>query len=126
MKFAPQLTLSLLTQCEWIYFLDLVQLKDLLLLMQFKLNKGAIILDTPLSIYLLTIEVFGYFHTQANVFLHICANAIWSFKGPKDFPLSIFVTFLCQQISITLPRIANFHIKLGDSGKPTTYLLPPW
>jgi hypothetical protein len=30
MAFAPWLTLSLLTQCEWIYFVNLAQLKDLL------------------------------------------------------------------------------------------------
>jgi len=31
----------------------------------------------------LTIDVFGCLFKQANVFLHNCANVIWSFKGPK-------------------------------------------
>jgi hypothetical protein len=37
--FAPWLVLSLLTQCKRIYFLDLVQLKDLMLLMWLKPKK---------------------------------------------------------------------------------------
>jgi len=30
----------------------------------------------------LTIEVFGYLHKHADVFLHDCVNAIWNLKGP--------------------------------------------
>jgi hypothetical protein len=51
---------------------------------------------------LLTIEIFGCLCKQAYVFLHDCANAIWSLKNPKAFHLSIFITFLHQKISITL------------------------
>ncbi len=46
MAFALQLMLSLSTQHEHIYFLDLAQLKDLLLPMWLKLNKRAITIDT--------------------------------------------------------------------------------
>ncbi len=31
----------------------------------------------------LAIHVFGCLHKHVDVFLHDCANAIWSFKGPK-------------------------------------------
>jgi hypothetical protein len=48
MAFALSLTLSLPTQHKRIYFLDLVQLKDLLLPMQVKPRKGAIATNTPL------------------------------------------------------------------------------
>jgi hypothetical protein len=48
MAFAPELLLSSLTQCKWIYFPDLVQLKDLLPRMQLKPRKGAIAIDTLL------------------------------------------------------------------------------
>jgi hypothetical protein len=42
--------LSLLVQHKWIYFVDLAQLEDLLLLKQLKPKKGAIVTDTPLNI----------------------------------------------------------------------------
>jgi len=54
---------------------------------------------------LLTIEVFGCLHKHASVFLHDCANAIWSLKGSKGPHLSIFVTFLHQKVLITLQRM---------------------
>jgi hypothetical protein len=41
----------------------------------------------------LTIEIFGYLHKYANVFLQDCANAIWSLKrlkGPSCLYLSHF------------------------------------
>jgi len=52
-----------------------------------------------------TIEIFGCLHKQANVFLHECANVIWSLKGPKDLPLFVLVNFLHQRISITVQRM---------------------
>ncbi len=54
------------------------------------------------QILFLTIEVFGCLHKQADVFLHNCANVIWSQKGPEGPSLSVLVTFLCQRILITL------------------------
>jgi hypothetical protein len=42
----------------------------------------------------LAMEIFGCLHKKVDVFLHNCANAIWSFKGQKNLPLSILVTFL--------------------------------
>ncbi len=48
MKFAPQLMLSLLTQCKQIYFIDLAQLKVLVAPLQLKPKKGAMLIDTPL------------------------------------------------------------------------------
>ncbi len=36
---------------------------------------------------LLTIEILGCLHKQVNVFLHDCANVIWSLKGLESFPL---------------------------------------
>jgi len=53
----------------------------------------------------LTIEVFGYLHKQIDVFLHNCANAIWSLKGIEGPHFSTFIIFLCQKISITLQRM---------------------
>jgi hypothetical protein len=49
-------------------------------------------------------------HKQVNVFLHNCANAIWSFKGLEGPPLFILVIFLCQKISITLQRMQTSSI----------------
>jgi hypothetical protein len=53
----------------------------------------------------LTIEIFKCPHKQVDVFLHDCANAIWSLKEPKGLHLSILVTFFNQNISITLPKV---------------------
>jgi hypothetical protein len=39
------------------------------------------------------IEVFGCLHKQTNVFLHNCANAIWSLIRPKNIHISILVFF---------------------------------
>jgi len=48
--------------------------------------------------FLLTIEVFGYLHKHADMFLHDCANAIWNLKRPKGFHFFTFIIFLCQKI----------------------------
>jgi hypothetical protein len=53
----------------------------------------------------LPIEVFGCLHKHVDVFLHECANAIWSLKGPKGLPLFVLVTFFYQRISIMLQRV---------------------
>ncbi len=53
----------------------------------------------------LACEVFGCLHKHANVFLHDCANAIWSLKGPKGLHLSTLVIFFRQKVSITLERM---------------------
>jgi hypothetical protein len=45
----------------------------------------------------LVIKVFGCLHKQVDVFLHNCANAIWSLRRLEGFPLSILVTFLQQK-----------------------------
>jgi hypothetical protein len=102
--------LSLLTQCEWIYFLDLVQLKNLLFLMHLKPRKGVITIDTNDQFFALTIEIFGYLQKHADVFLHDCANAIWSLKGIEGLHIPTLVTFFHQKISITLQRMQSSSI----------------
>jgi hypothetical protein len=42
----------------------------------------------------LTIEIFGCLHKHADMFLHDCANAIWSLKKLEGLCLSTLVTFL--------------------------------
>jgi len=59
----------------------------------------------------LTIEIFACLHKHVNLFLHDCANAIWSLKlGPKGPHISILVIFLCQKVSITLQRMQTSSI----------------
>ncbi len=53
----------------------------------------------------LVVEVFGCLHKQADMFLHNCANAIWSLKRLEGLPLPVLVTFLQQKNSITLQRL---------------------
>jgi hypothetical protein len=73
--------LLLSTQRERIYFPDLAQLKDLSPLMQFQAKKRSYHNQHPTNQFpSLTIDVFGCLHKHADVFLHYCANAIWSLK----------------------------------------------
>jgi hypothetical protein len=58
----------------------------------------------------LAIEVFGYLHKQANVFLHDCVNVVWSLKAPKHPLLSIVVTDFYQKIPITLQNMQTSSI----------------
>jgi hypothetical protein len=58
----------------------------------------------------LSIEVFGCLHKQVNVFLHNCANAIWSLKRLKGPPFSTLIIFLRLKISITLQKMQTFSI----------------
>jgi len=52
------------------------------------------------------------------VFLHDCANAIWSFKGPKGPPLYVFDTFSSSKNFNYVAKDASIpHLKLGGSGK---------
>ncbi len=64
---------------------------------------------------------------HVNVFLHDCANVIWSLKGTESFHLSTLVSFLCKKLSITIqrmqtPAILSRVIAIGL----TTYWLPPF
>jgi hypothetical protein len=58
------------------------------------------------------------------VFLHTCANAIWSFKGPEGPPFYILVTFLQQNIWITLQRLQASSILNRAVTNLTTSWLP--
>jgi hypothetical protein len=60
------------------------------------------------------------------VFLHNCANAIWSLKGLEDLPLFVLVTFLWQKNSITLQRLqTSFILSQAIVGSLATSQLPP-
>jgi hypothetical protein len=86
--------LSLLTQFVRIYFPDFEQLKNMLSPMKLKPKKKSYHKQHPIDQFLLlVIQVFGCLHKQVNVFLHNCANAIWSFKGTKGPPLFIYLGF---------------------------------
>jgi hypothetical protein len=102
MTFAPWSTLSLLTQHERIYFLDLAQFKDWSPPMQLKPRKKFITTNTSLIFLFLAIEIFGCLHKHVDVFLHDCANGIWSLKRRKGFHLYTLVNFFHRKISITL------------------------
>jgi len=97
--------LTLPTQCEWIYFLDLTQLKDLPPLISSREGK-KLSQPTPHYQFLpFIIEIFGCLQKHVDLFLHDYANAIWSLKGPKGSCLSALIIFLCQKVSITLPNM---------------------
>ncbi len=58
----------------------------------------------------LAIEIFGYLHKHANVFLHDCTNVIWSLKRREGLHLSTLIVFLCKKVSITLQRMQTSSI----------------
>jgi hypothetical protein len=70
----------------------------------------------------LAIEIFGCLHKHVDVFLHDCANAIWSLKGDRTFiflPLSLFFVKFFDHIT----KDANiFHLKSGDSRRLSYFL----
>ncbi len=71
-------------------------------------------------------EVFGCLHKHVDVFLHNCANVIWSLKGLESFHLFIRVTFFHQKISITLQKMQAFSILSWEVAIGlTTSWLPP-
>jgi hypothetical protein len=49
--------------------------------------------------------VFGCLHKHANMFLHDCANAIWSLKESKGPHFSTLVIFLCKLFLVTLQKM---------------------
>ncbi len=53
----------------------------------------------------LVVDAFGYLHKQAYVFLHNCANVIWSLKRLKGLPHFVLVISLRQESSITLQKL---------------------
>jgi hypothetical protein len=90
---------SLPTQRKQIYFFDLSQLKDLPPLSKERSYYNQHPTDQFL---LLIIKVFDYLHKHVNVFLHDCANAIWSLKGLKGLHISTLDIFFNQKTSIML------------------------
>jgi len=66
---------------------------------------------TPINQFLpLTIEIFDCLHKHVDVFLHDCANVIWSLKGWEGPHLFTLVTFVCKKILIALQKIQAFFI----------------
>jgi hypothetical protein len=60
------------------------------------------------------------------MFLHDCANAMWSLKGPKGLHLSTLVTFLCQIFLITLQKmhLSSILSQMRTKGLVTSQLPP--
>jgi hypothetical protein len=74
----------------------------------------------------LAIVVFRCLHKHVDVFLHDCANAIWSLKGTEGPHLSTLVTFFRQKVSITLQRMQVSSILSRAIGVSlATSRLPP-
>jgi hypothetical protein len=61
------------------------------------------------------------------MFLHDCANAIWSLKGLEGLHLLTLVTFLCQKVSITLQKMQTSSIlSRAIAGSLATFQFPPF
>jgi len=70
----------------------------------------------------LAIEVFGCLHKHGNVFLHDCANAIWSLKGrrPSSFYLDQFSSL--KSLNQITKDASVFHLKSGGSRRLSYFL----
>jgi hypothetical protein len=78
--------------------------------MQLKPKNEAIAPNT------LTMEVFGCLHNQVDVYLHNCANAISSLKGPNGPPFLSWLFFFDKKF--------QSHYK-GCKHLPSTSQFPP-
>jgi hypothetical protein len=66
----------------------------------------------------LVIDIFGYLHKQADVFLHDCASAIWKIKESKIRPLFCFDCFsLTLNFNYVAKDASILHFKSGSSNK---------
>jgi hypothetical protein len=101
-----------------IYFLDLAQLKDLLLLMLLKPKKGATMINTPIINSSLWQLRFLDASTNKLMCFYTTVHANWSFRRLEGPPLSILVTFFHK---INFNYITNdasiLHLKLGNSNR---------
>jgi len=76
----------------------------------------------------LAIEIFWCLHKHVDVFLHECANAIWSLKRPKGPPFFCFGYFSSSKNFNYVAKDANiFHLKLGNNNRPSYFpTSTPW
>ncbi len=62
----------------------------------------------------LSIEVFECLHKQVNVFLHNCANAIWSLKGQRALLFLPWFIFFGENLNHITKDANIFHLKSGS------------
>ncbi len=103
--FALQLTLSLPTQCEWIYFPNFVQLNA---------RKGTIVTHTP-PINSSPQGIWLFTQTCQFTRLCQCHLELEGDKRPSSFYLGHF--FLSKNFDHITKDASILHLKLGDSCK---------
>ncbi len=62
------------------------------------------------------------------MFLHDCANAIWSSKGPEVTLLFFLIIFFVKKLNYVWKGASILHLKVGSSGRPSYFQTstPPW
>jgi hypothetical protein len=64
----------------------------------------------------LVTKLFGCLHKHVDVFLHDCANVVWSLKGLEGLHLSTLVTFFHQKSFNHITKdVSILHLKSGDN-----------
>jgi hypothetical protein len=71
---------------------------------------------------LFMIDVFGCLHKQANVFLHDCANAIWSLRVTWLSPFNPCYLFLLESIHNIKKDVSILQFKLSSSDRLSYFL----
>jgi hypothetical protein len=100
--------LSLSTQCKWIYFPDLAQLKDLLHATQAK-EMNYCNWHFVNQFLLLAVDIFGCFLNMSMCFYMTVPMPFGTWRGQKVFIFTL-VTFFRKKTSMTLQRMQTSSI----------------
>jgi hypothetical protein len=73
----------------------------------------------------LAIDVFGCLHKDVDIFLHDCANAIWSLKAKRAFIFLLWSPFFINCFYHITKDASVFHLKSGGIVGLATSQLPP-
>jgi hypothetical protein len=98
-----------ITQHEWIYFPNLVQLKDLMPPMQFKPKKKKITM-TPCWSFFPFNKYLDVYTKKLMCFYMIMPMPFGDWKGQKAFIFFVLVTFFRPKISIILQSMQTSSI----------------
>jgi hypothetical protein len=114
--------LPLSTQCEWIYFPNLAQFKELLPSLQLKPKKGVITINTPLINSSLQQLKYLDVYTKRLMFSYmIVPMPFGASKDLKALPFWTWLLFSSKNFNYIVKNVSILHLKSGNSGKPSYF-----
>jgi hypothetical protein len=70
---------------------------------------------------LIVIEIFGCLHKQVDMFLHDCANVIWSLKRQKGIHFFVLLLLFIKKFQSHCKNTNIFHLKSSGSHRPSYF-----